>query len=45
MVLAERTSDAEMAQTALSQIELAFATTRDGQASSVAYFAGQLPKA
>jgi tetratricopeptide (TPR) repeat protein len=45
MALAERTSDAEMAQTALSQIKLAFATTRDSHASSAAYFAEQLPKA
>jgi tetratricopeptide (TPR) repeat protein len=45
MALAERTCDAEMAQMALSQIELAFATTRDGHASSAAYFATQLPKA
>ena len=45
MVLAERISDAEMAQTALSQSELAFAMTRDGHTSSAAYFAAQLPKA
>jgi tetratricopeptide (TPR) repeat protein len=45
MMLAERTSDAEMAQTALSQIELAFATARDGHGWYAAYLAKQLPTA
>jgi hypothetical protein len=46
MVLAERTGDARLALTALSQIELALATTRDGgHVSNAAYYARQLPRA
>jgi hypothetical protein len=43
MVLAERTGDPGMAQTALSQIELALATMR--HAPYVGYYAAQLQKA
>ncbi len=43
--LAERTGDAQMEQTALSQIELAIATMRaGGHESHAAYFEGQMRK-
>jgi len=43
---AERRSDAAMAKTALSQINAAFETMRDGgHAPSAAYYEAQLPKA
>ena len=46
MLLAERRRDAAMAKTALSQINTAFETTRDGgDARSAAFFEGQLPRA
>jgi len=46
MMLAGRTGDARMAQTAVSQIELALATTRDGgHAPFAEYFVTQLPVA
>ena len=46
MVLADRRRDAAVAQTALSQINTAFETMRDGgHAPNAAYYEGQLPKA
>jgi hypothetical protein len=46
MVLAERSNDERMARTALSQIELALATARDGgHGPHATYYAEQLPKA
>ena len=46
MLLAERTGDARMAQTAGSQIDLALATMRDGaHAPIAAYYEAQLRKA
>jgi len=46
MLLAERRGDARMAQTALSQINTAFETMRDGgNAPTAAYYEGQLPRA
>jgi hypothetical protein len=44
--LAERRRDAMMAETALSQINVAFETMRDGgNAPNAAYYEKQLPKA
>ena len=44
--LAERRRDATMAETALSQINVAFETMRDGgNAPNAAYYEKQLPKA
>jgi uncharacterized protein (DUF2267 family) len=46
MVLAERLGDATRARSAVQQIEVAFATMRDGEsAPAAAYFKAQLPKA
>ena len=46
MLLAERRRDAAMAKTALSQINAAFETMRDGgNAPNAAYYEQQLPKA
>jgi hypothetical protein len=46
MLLAERRRDAAMAKTALSQINTAFETTRDGgDAPSAAYYEWQRPRA
>jgi hypothetical protein len=46
MLLAERRRDAAMAKTALSQINAAFETMRDGgHAPSAAYYERQLPRA
>ena len=46
ILLAERRGDAAMAETALSQINTAFETMRDGgHAPNAAYYEGQLPKA
>ncbi len=46
MLLAERRGDAAMAKTALSQINAAFETMRDGgNAPSAAYYERQLPRA
>jgi len=46
MLLAERRGDAGMAETALSQINVAFETTRDGgNAPNAAYYERQLPRA
>jgi hypothetical protein len=46
MLLAERRGDAAMAETALSQINTAFETLRDGgNAASAAYYEQQLPRA
>ncbi len=46
MVLAERTGDARVAKAALSQIELALATAREGSdAPLTGYLMAQLPKA
>jgi hypothetical protein len=46
MVLAERRRDAAMAKNALSQINAAFETMRDGgDAPSAAYYEQQLPRA
>ena len=46
MLLAERRRDAAMAKTALSQINTAFETMRDGgDAASAAFYEQQLPKA
>jgi hypothetical protein len=46
MLLAERRRDAAMAETALSQINEAFETTRNGgNAPSAAYYERQLPRA
>ncbi len=43
MLIAERRSDLEMAQTALAQIEAAFTTMRDsGHAPNAAYYESQL---
>ena len=45
-VLAERTGDARLAKAALSQIELALPTAREGgYAALTEYLDGQLPKA
>jgi hypothetical protein len=46
MLLAERRGDAAMAETALSQINIAFETMRDGgNAPSSAHYERQLPRA
>ena len=46
MHLAKRREDANMVETALSQITTAFETMRDGgDARSAEYFESQLPKA
>ena len=46
MLLAERREDAAMAETALSQINMAFETMRNsGNAPSTVYYERQLPKA
>ena len=46
MLLAERRGDAAMAETALSQINEAFETMRDGgNAPLTAYYERQLPRA
>ena len=46
ILLAERRGDAAMAKTALSQINAAFETMRDGgNAPSAAYYEQQLPRA
>ena len=46
MLVAERRGDATMAETALSQINAAYQTMRDGgHARDAAYFEGQLPRA
>jgi hypothetical protein len=46
MLLAERRKDAAMAEVALSQINVAFETMRDGgNAPSAAYYERQLPRA
>ena len=46
VLLAERRGDAAMGKTALSQINEAFETMRDGgHAPSAAYYEGQLPRA
>jgi hypothetical protein len=46
MLLAERLGDVTKAQSGVQQIEVAFATTRDGgNAPAAAYYEGQLPKA
>ena len=46
MLLAERRKDAAMAEAALSQINTAFETMRDGGlASNAAYYERQLPRA
>jgi hypothetical protein len=45
MLLAERRRDAVMAKNALSQINAAFETMREGNAASAAYYEQQLPRA
>ena len=46
MLLAERLGDVTKARSAVQQIEVAFATTRDGgNAPAAAYYEGHLPKA
>jgi len=46
MLLAERRGDAAIAETALSQMNTAFETMRDGgHAPYAAYYEGQLPSA
>ena len=46
MLLAERIGDVTKARSAVQQIEVAFATTRDGgNAPAAAYYEGQLPRA
>jgi hypothetical protein len=46
MLLAERRQDAAMAETALSQINTAFETMRDGgHAPNAAFYESQLPRA
>jgi hypothetical protein len=46
MQIAERTNDGALAETAVAQIETAYATLRDGgQAPGAAYFQAQLAKA
>jgi hypothetical protein len=46
MVIADRTNDGALAETAFQQIQTAFDTTRDGaQAPWATYYKAQLPKA
>jgi len=46
MLLAERLGDVTKARSAVQQIEVAFATTRDGgNAPAAAYYEAELPKA
>ena len=46
MLIADRTNDGALAETAVSQIQMAFDTLRDGGHEQwAAYFEAQLPKA